>query len=174
MDFKKPNSEALKSGAALIGGATLGAMVSRGVIGALHTPTTSTVATEIASDNNKLLMYRGALILVAASGAVAISGSGIGTSLAKGALTGMAAMQTVEIVKVYASKTPSLAETTSGTKRFIAKTLGLACACSDESNYNQAAMNGIQRRRMLRGIDIPTYEIQANAFEKSIQSGANA
>lgn len=172
MEFKKPNSVAVKNGAALIGGATLGAMVSRGVVGAVFTPTTSTDAAVIAKDANKLLMYRAGLMLIATVGAVAISGNDLGTSLAKGALTGMAVMQTVEIVREYAAKNPSLSETTTGSKKFIAKTLGLACGCSDNGNANyQTAMSGVARRRYMRGIEIPTYQLQGNAFEEAIQKG---
>lgn len=175
MEFKKPNSVAVKNGAALIGGATLGAMVSRGVVGAIFTPTTSTDAAVIAKDANKLLMYRASLLLVAAAGAVAISGNDLGTSLAKGALTGMAVMQTVEIVKEYAAKKPSLSETTTGTKKFIAKSLGLACGCSDNGTANyQAAMNGIARRRAMRGIEIPSYDYPVNALDQAVANGANA
>lgn len=180
MEFKKPNSEAVSKGAALIGGGALGAMVSRGVIGAFHTPTTSTDAKEIAKDANKLLMYRGALLIVAAAGAVATTGNDVVTSLAKGALSGMAIMQTVEIVKEYASKSPSLAETTTGTKRFIAKTLGLACGCSDnampmnETMHYGNAMNGISRRRALRSVEVTDEAYPVNALDVAYQNGVNA
>ena len=169
MEFKKPNSVAAKNGAALIGGATLGAMVSRGVVGALFTPVISTDAAVIAKDANKLLMYRAGLMLVATVGAVAISGNDLGTTVVKGALTGMAVMQTVEIVKEYAAKSPSLAETTTGTKKFIAKSLGLACGCP-----TSAPMNGIYRRRAMRGIEMPNYDYPVNALDQAVAKGANA
>jgi hypothetical protein len=170
MEFKKPNSVAVKNGAALIGGATLGAMASRGVVGAIFTPTTSTDAAVIAKDANKLLMYRGAILVVAAAAAVALNGNDLGTTLAKGAFTGMAVMQTVEIVKDYAATKPSLAETTTGTKKFIAKSLGLACGCPTN---NAGAMNGIYRRRAMRGIEMPTDSYVGNALDQAVQNGAN-
>jgi len=171
MEFKKPNSKAISDNAALIGGGAIGAMLSRGVVGAVFTPTTSTDEAVIAKDANKLLMYRGILLVAAAAGAMAVSGNDLPATIAKGALSGMAVMQTVEIVRDYAAKKPSLAETTTGTKKFIAKSLGLACGCADTT----AAMNGYtKRRRALRGSDVeyPTYQV--NALDQAIANGANA
>jgi|GEM_PF-2939824 len=160
MNFQKPSSKGLRSTAALVGGAVAGGAISRGVMGAIHkAPDASATEAEKKKNNTMGYVKRAGIAVVSAIGAAAVKGDDIASTAVKGALVGMAVVQTLEIIRDAAStntSTAKLANSTKSADKFAARVLGLGCP------GDNMQLNGYKRRkaslRMPETIDYPQYE----------------
>jgi hypothetical protein len=148
MKFKNPSSKNFTETATVIAGLVAGAIVSRAVIGLIHTP-----STDASKDEKMLLAKRGVIIVGSGYGASAISGTDTISVLTKSAMQGMAGMQTIDGITDLASKSPALADTSTKLKKGIASGLGLKCpSCTTSS----PALWGSRRRRKSLNVYVPT------------------
>ena len=150
MDFKKPSEKTAKNTIAMTGGIIAGGMASKGVVGMLHTATTSTDAAEIKKDQNTQLLKQGALAVAAGVAAACVTGTDTIATLTQGSLVGVAAVQALEVIKTIYSRSSDTVPTTAAQK-FAARAMGLGCPCD-----HAPALNG--RGLRYPGL-IPTYDM---------------
>lgn len=151
MKFKNPQGKEFAEVATMVGGLVVGAMASRALVSAIHTPTAGADATTAKKESTMLLVKRGAIIVASGYAGAGISGNDTTSTLAKAVCYGMAGMQAIDGVKDLAGKNAKLADTSTKTKRVIASTFGLACACDTPAPANQ--LFGARRRKS-RGMGI--------------------
>jgi hypothetical protein len=177
MNFKKPSSNKLTDHASMFGGAVAGSMVSRGLISAMHKPTAGADAALTKKEDQMLLIKRAGLIVVSGYAGAGIDGNDVMSTLIKGALIGVATMQTIDLVKDLAAKDPKLSDTSTPAKKMVARSLGLGCGCSEATPVMDLGM-GRPRRRSLRMPEIQNYNfapvVELNALDQAVQSGALA
>jgi hypothetical protein len=179
MKFKTPSGKSAKENATLIGGAAVGGALSKAVFGLLHEKKAVTDADK-KSEATMSHAKRAGIIAAAGFGAAAITTTDTISTLAKGALAGMAVVQTLELVKDLAAKNATVASMTAGTTakdKFVARALGLGCSCDNENQYPALAKPRYARLRMPSydeaeddQPETPTYQL--NAFEESVNAGS--
>lgn len=147
MKFKNPQGKEIGEVATMVGGLVLGAIVSRGVISAIHTPTAGADATTSKKESTMLLVKRGAIVLASGYAGAGINGNDAVTTVVKGMCYGMATMQAIDGIKDVASTNASLSDTSTKTKRVIANSLGLGCAC--DTPVARQWMNAARRKSRL-------------------------
>jgi hypothetical protein len=161
MNFKNPNSATLQSTVLLFLGITVGAMASRAVVGALHTPTEGADAATAKKESNNLKLKRVGIVAASGYGASSVSGNDTTSQLLKGLGYGMATMQTIDLVKDVAATSPKIATA----NKAIQQAVGLACPC-DTPTIPMYAMNGAGRRnngRSLRAVITPDFNAVNNS-----------
>nr|WP_322624474.1 hypothetical protein [uncultured Flavobacterium sp.] len=163
MKFATPSGSTTKVAIAATGGAIVGGMGSRAVIGLIHNPTETSDTTQQKKNNNMLLVKQG---IVAAAGiglAAAIQGSDATSAAVQGAGVGMAVVQGLEIIKTLANKSGQQPANgnSSTAKKVVSDALGLSSPLGCP-----APLNAPRRRRALNA---PVYD--APAFETEIVTG---
>ena len=170
MKYKKPSSASVSESATLLGGVVAGGAVSKGILGLIHKDKEVALseADQKKEDNTKMAKRAG-LVIVGLIGASAINGNDTITALVKGALTGMAGAQALELVSDFSSKNDKVKTAVSGssaTKRFLAQTLGvkgLGCPCNESSaSLNAARRHKRNSLRMYVGHNVPVFEQQTS------------
>ncbi|HEX8269772.1 MAG TPA: hypothetical protein VF581_07760 [Flavobacterium sp.] len=178
MKFKKPSNSALTDHASMIGGGIVGGLVSNGIFGLVSKPTASVDPAAVKKAENKALIIRAVIAVAAGYAGSAIDGKDSGATLAKGALVGVAIAQTAEIAKHFAAKTPAITTAANGgtkSARFLADSLGLACACNE--GLGRPRNNRNQKRRHLGMADMSGFipgVIEMNPLELAVQGGSYA
>lgn len=165
MELKKPSSKNVTDFAILGGGAVAGAAVSRGVVAIVHTDT-NTGKIDAVKLGKRLAVAIGGIVLASAA-----TGNDTVAQLVRGSGLGMAVMQGVEIIGDLTANNEAVKKLASGTSKkdvFIAKTLGLGCACSG------SGLGYPRRRRALRAPEVSTaYLLEdsaANAMANNMQA----
>lgn len=149
MKVGKPSSTSVQDSATLLGGVVAGGAVSKGILGLIHEDKTGLAEAEQKKNDNTRMAKRAGLVIVGLIGASAIQGKDTITAVVKGALTGMAGAQALELVSEFSSKNETVKTAVSGSstaKKFLARTLGVAttglgCPCNGET------LNGRKNRR---------------------------
>lgn len=158
MKFKKPSSASMQDSATLLGGVVAGGAVSKGIIGLIHEDKAGLTADETKKQDQTRMFKRAALVAAAFVGASALDGKDTVTTLVKGALTGVAGVQALEIVKEVSAKNTAVTKAVAGStkaKVFLAQTLGLkglGCGCND---VPAMSLNRPHHRRKQLGVYVP-------------------
>jgi len=158
MKFKKPSSATMQDSATLLGGVVAGGAVSKGIIGLIHEDKQGLTADETKKQDQTRMIKRISLAAVAFVGASALDGKDTVTTLVKGALTGVAGVQALEIVKEASAKSTAVTNAVAGStkaKVFLAQTLGLkglGCPCND---VPAMSLNRPGKRRRSLGTYVP-------------------
>lgn len=158
MKVKKPSSASMQDSATLLGGVVAGGAVSKGIIGLFHEDKAGLTADETKKQDQTRMIKRAVLVVAGFVGASALDGKDALTTLAKGALTGVAGIQALEIVKEASAKNTSVTNAVSGSSKakvFLAQTLGLkglGCGCNDVPAMQ---LNGARRRKRSLGVYVP-------------------
>jgi len=168
MDFQKPSEPVIVDTLAVTGGGFVGGMLSRAVVGLIHSPTATDEAGQ-KKEEKMLLVKRGGLAVAGIAGAAFITGKDPLTSFAKGACLGTALVQGLEVVKELAKSNGVTADASaSKTKQAIANAVGLGCGCGSH------ALNGSRRKQ--RGLrftpqhaysNMDTYAPQASIMDNA-------
>ncbi|MXN90162.1 hypothetical protein GR160_02900 [Flavobacterium sp. Sd200] len=152
MEFKTPSGSAITDPLATAGGAVAGAMLSKATVGLIHNPVASEDAETIKKDENALLFKRAGLTAVGLAAAMFITGKDGLTTAAKGAGIGIAVVQSLEIIKVLASRGGVTADpAASKAKKALANAVGLGCPCNGGLNASR------RRRRQTGRLNAPVY-----------------
>lgn len=125
--FKKPKQVNIVSSAVGIGGAIAGGMVSRVVVNAIATDTSTTEG-----KNKKLYASLGIAVLSIVA-AASVTGDDSTTTAVKGAFTGMAVEQGLSAISQFATNQDAKSGITAPQARVA---LGLGCACNDAPKTN--------------------------------------
>lgn len=173
MKIKNPSGKELGAFALPILGYVAGAMLSRGVVSAIHTPKAVAGTPEAKKEATMLLVKRGAIVGGSVYGGAAISGTDDTSVIAKAIAYGMAGMQAIDTVRDLSKSNSKLADTTTPTKKFIASSLGLACP---ETQETSAWGMGRTRRRGMRAIGMgipfsPELETSYNPLDAIYDQG---
>lgn len=178
MKFKTPTGKSAKENATLIGGAVVGGALSKAAFGLLHEKKAVTDADK-KTETTMAYAKRAGIIVAASFGAAAITTTDTISTLAKGALAGMAVVQTLELVKEIAAKNPTTASMTAGTSakdKFVARALGLGCSCDTQEPYpalNKPRFGRLRMPSYEEDIEVEeVQEYQLNAFEESVNAGS--
>jgi len=153
MKYKKPSSASVQDSATLLGGVVAGGAVSKGILGLIHKDKVGVTAEEQKKEDRTKMAKRAGLVVIGLMGASAIDGKDTVTAIVKGALTGMAGAQALELVSDFSSKNETVKTAVTGStkaKVFLAQTLGvrgLGCPCNETASLN-AARN--RKRNSLR------------------------
>ena len=136
MKVKKPSEQSVKDTIALAGGVVVGQMASKGLFGLVHTPlpSGSVDAAAIKKDENTAMLKRAGILLLGGALAASLVGNDAATTAARGAATGLAVAQGLDLIAQLAKKsnvTPEASATTAAQK-FLARAVGLGCPCTGE------------------------------------------
>lgn len=148
MNFKNPSGKQIGDFALPILGYVTGAMLSRGLVSAIHTPKAVAGTDEAKKEATMLLVKRGAIIGASVYAGAGISGTDTTSVLAKAVSYGMAGMQTIDTIKHLAGNSPKLADTSTKGKKILASSLGLACPETETTTV--WGMGRARRRSSLR------------------------
>lgn len=168
MKFKNPDGKKIGALGIMVAGVIAGAMVSDGVVSLLHTPKAAAGTAEAKKETNMLLLKRAAIVAGAGYAGAGIEGTDTNSVLVKAVCVGMATKQGLNIVKDFAATKPSLADTSTPTKKFFAASLGLNCPGTPATQWG---MNGSRRRRALR---VPAVDFNApvtNSLDAAVAAG---
>jgi len=135
MKLKKPSAKTATQTAAITGGVIVGGALSKGVFGLIHENTVTDDPTAQKKAENMGLIKRAAIIVATGAGAAFLDGNDSLSSVTRGSLIGMAAVQTLEVVATLAKRggvTPESSASTASQK-FLARTTGLGCPCNSST-----------------------------------------
>jgi hypothetical protein len=171
MNFKKPSSKALQDAATLVGGIAVGSAVSRGVYALIHKDETKATPEDQKKHDNMGLVKRAAITVLTAYVGAGISGNDTVSSLSRNALYGMSVMQLLELVKQLTAKSSAgqdLAASNQPAKQFLARTLGLGCAC--DTNQAQYELPVARLMGMRNPANVMANE-EGSMFENALSTG---
>lgn len=178
MKYKKPSSASVQDSATLLGGVVAGGAVSKGILGLIHKDKVGVTAEDQKKEDRTKMAKRAGLVVIGLMGASAIDGKDTMTAIVKGALTGMAGAQALELVSEFSSKNETVKSAVTGStkaKVFLAQTLGvkgLGCPCNETASLNAARRH---KRGRLRGAEFdyaPVIPIQrSNSLDAIVNAG---
>lgn len=175
MKTQSPKSKDFQEVAIMVGGAVTGAIASRLIISAIHTPTAGADEKTAKKESTMLLVKRGAVALGSGYGGAAINGSDDTAKFLRSACIGSATIQAIDGIKdvVGTTKFATSANPTK-TQATLRKALGLGCACQDNSNSTPSVWGmGRAKRsgtRSLRGMGIIVEPNNYNPIEEFANS----